>query len=106
NADCPNYRKAAQLLQEILRENGLPPEISEIPITDPAQAQALAFPGSPTIRVDGNDVDPTLPGRPYCGLSCRTYVVDGKLKGVPSHDMVRQAIRSALSADRTQSKEP
>jgi hypothetical protein len=85
-----------QLLREILREHALPEEISEISVSDFMQAEDLAFPGSPTIRVDGKDVDPTLANETGCGLACRTYVVDGKLQGLPSREMIVRAIRSAI----------
>ena len=97
--DCPNYEVAARLLKEILHEHGLPQKIADVPVTDFAQAEALTFPGSPTIRIDGKDVDTTFPEQGYRGLSCRTYIVDGKRQGVPSHAMISLAIRAALLAD-------
>lgn len=97
--DCPNCEVATRLLKEILHEHGLPPKIAELSVTDFAQAEALAFPGSPTIRIDGKDVDPTFPDQGYRGLSCRTYIVDGKRQGVPSRAMISLAIRAALLAD-------
>lgn len=103
--DCPSYEVAARLLKEILREHGLPQHISEVSVTDFAQGEVLAFPGSPTILVDGKDVDSALPEQGYRGLSCRTYIVDGKRQGFPSHTMTSLAIRSALSADRTKFRE-
>jgi DNA-binding beta-propeller fold protein YncE len=97
--DCPNSEVAARLLKEILHEYGLPQQIAEVSVTDFAQAEALAFPGSPTIRVDGKDVDTTFAEQGYRGLSCRTYIVDGKRQGVPSHAMISLAIRAALLAN-------
>jgi hypothetical protein len=75
----------------------LPEEISEIEVCDPAQAEELAFPGSPTIRVDGKDVETTLPVQGSYGLSCRTYVIDGTLHGVPSQEVISKAIRLAVA---------
>ena len=100
-ADCPNTAAARRLLKEALQELGLPEEISEIEVGDSAQAEALAFPGSPTIRVGGKDVDTTLSDQGGYGLSCRLYVTDGTRHGVPSHDIIRKALGSAIaSADR------
>jgi hypothetical protein len=95
--DCPNYEAAARLLKEILHEHGLPHKIAEVSVTDFAKVETLAFPGSPTIRIDGKDVDTTFPERGYRGLSCRTYIVNGKRQGFPSHAMISLAIRAALS---------
>jgi len=100
-ADCPNTEAARGLLEEALRELGLPEEISEIEVSDSAQAEALAFLGSPTIRVDDKDVETTLPAQGGYGISCRTYVIDGTRRGIPSDEIIREAIRSAVAlADR------
>src|SRR5260370_29137890 len=96
-ADCPNTEAARRLLKEALRELGLPEEISEIEVCDSALAEALAFPGSPTVRVDDKDVETTVPGEGSCGLSCRMYLIDGTLHGVPSDEMIRKAILSAIA---------
>ena len=93
-ADCPNADAARRLLKETMREVGLPEEISEVEVCDSVQAEALAFPGSPTIRVDGRDVENTPPGY---GLACRTYLIDGTRSGVPSAEMIRNAMRSAVA---------
>ena len=94
--NCPNYPAAADMLKEALRERGLPENISEIAVSDSAQAEALAFRGSPTIRVDGNDIEDTPPMQDQYGLSCRTYLIGGKLQGLPPRDMIRRALRTAL----------
>jgi hypothetical protein len=96
-ADCPSADAARGLLKQTLQELGLLEEISEIEVSDSAQAEALAFLGSPTIRVDGRDVETMLPGQLIYGLACRTYVTAGTRQGVPSGEMIRKAIRSALS---------
>ena len=70
-------------------------EIQEIEVFDGAQAEALAFPGSPTIRVDGKDVEPDSASRLAYGLSCRTYEIRGRLQGVPAREWIRDAICAA-----------
>ncbi len=94
-ADCPNYVEAARLLREMLSEFGARDEVSEIEVTDSAQADALAFIGSPSIRIEGKDIEPIEPSARHYALSCRTYLVDGKLTGVPPLDMIRAAISAA-----------
>lgn len=58
---CQHAAAAAALLAEVLRERapGVTPET--IVVTTEADAARLAFPGSPTIRVDGRDVEPGAP---------------------------------------------
>ncbi len=104
-AECPNYREAAQVLRETLLECGLRDEVSEIEVTDSVQAQALAFIGSPSIRIGGRDIEPTVSKERHYGLSCRTYLTGGKLTGVPPLDIIRAAVRLAASLAHTEYKE-
>jgi hypothetical protein len=78
-------------------ELGLDPaaiHVKEI-VTD-AEAGADAFPGSPTIRVDGRDVSPPPDGDPPA-LTCRVYRRrDGRVSPTPDPEDVRDALREAL----------
>jgi hypothetical protein len=57
------------------------------------QARELRFVGSPTIRVDGQDIDPPSDSR-YT-LTCRAYhLADDRISPLPSKDMIRRAFRS------------
>jgi hypothetical protein len=100
-AECANYREAARMLRKALCECGISDEVSELEVTDSAQAEALGFFGSPTIRIGGNDIERMLPKQSLYGLSCRTYMVGGKLVGVPPLDMICAAIRSVASLAQT-----
>ena len=51
------------------------------------------FPGSPTIRIDGQDLFPPAPGDPR-GLTCRVYRLrDGRVSPVPDPDDLRETLR-------------
>lgn len=58
---CQSGARTAALLAEVLRELAPGTPLLEIPVTSPEEAVALAFPGSPTVRVDGQDIDPDPP---------------------------------------------
>lgn len=75
---CPNYPPAFERLQAVLASEALQDEINGVPVSTEAQAKDLLFPGSPTIRVNGKDVEPSKSSAP--GLSCRLYA---NLSGVP-----------------------
>jgi hypothetical protein len=92
--DCPNTETARRLVKETLRELGLSEEIQEIEVSDSSQAEALRFPGSPTIRVDDIDVEAALPRQNNYGLSCRRYMIGGKRQGVPTQEMICEAKES------------
>jgi len=87
---CPNYAPAVERLQAVLEPQSLQAEIRSVPITNEAQAKALLFPGSPTIRIDGDDVEQHETVVP--SLACRLYA---NRSGVPSEESLRIAISSA-----------
>ena len=98
-AGCPISDAAKRLVEEILRRLARSEAVSEVEVSDAAHAQVLNFPGSPTIRVNGMDIEGSLTPSSSYGLSCRTYVVAGKFRGLPSEEMVRKAIQSAVSGE-------
>ena len=58
---CANGAKAQVLVADVLRE--LAPEVGveTTTVVTPADAERLRFPGSPTVRVNGRDIDPQAP---------------------------------------------
>ncbi len=92
---CPHYRPAVEQVKEALRLEGLTAELVEINVPDAARAQELKFLGSPTIRVNGQDIDPAAGSSTSFGLMCRTYGDAGRHTGVPPLDLIRAALRNA-----------
>ena len=94
-AGCPSYPAALADLRAALAEAGLDPQrviVREID-TD-AAAAAEGFVGSPTIRIDGRDVQP--PGDEPTGLTCRVYRLrDGRYSPTPDAADVRDALQAA-----------
>jgi copper chaperone CopZ len=93
---CPNHSVALERLKQILRQEGLPEHVEEMNVTSPEQAQALAFLGSPTIKINGVDVEPAARGSQAYAMACRTYRNAGKQQGQPDEEMIRAALREAL----------
>jgi hypothetical protein len=61
-------------------------------------AEQERFVGSPTIRIDGVDVQP-VESEPY-GLTCRIYYRrDGRISPNPDPVDVREALTTALSTE-------
>jgi hypothetical protein len=82
-----------ELLEQVLRERGIEAELDVREVTTREEAEALRFPGSPTILVDGRDVDPDgANARP--ALNCRIYrLPDGSPSPVPSREQLEAALR-------------
>ncbi len=83
------------LVHTVLRAEGVPVEVDEIPINNVEDASTHAFPGSPTIRVNGQDIESFPIDRLAVGFACRTYLVEGRPQGVPPRSLLEQAIRTA-----------
>jgi hypothetical protein len=66
---CPSAQSGQALLESVLREAGLQVEVRRIPVASAAEAAELGFPGSPTFRIDGRDVDPDVTPSTPTGLA-------------------------------------
>jgi len=89
---CPNHQGARELVERVAADLGIEPEVRLVDVQTPADAQRLRFLGSPTIRVNGRDVEPDADKRPEFVHSCRVYrTVDG-FAGQPNERWVREAL--------------
>jgi hypothetical protein len=90
---CPSYPEARRLVEQVLRELGRPQQVVMREVKTQQEAEELRFPGSPTIRVDGRDVDRRGAGaRP--ALTCRVYhLPDGRVSPLPSREQLEEALR-------------
>jgi hypothetical protein len=92
-AGCPSYPEALELLRDVIAERGLDLEIELHEVTTQEEAERLAFPGSPTIKIDGRDVD-AAGARGRAMLACRIYrLSDGRVSPVPARDALEAALR-------------
>lgn len=93
-AACPGWRAAEERVRQVLLEAGLDGAVSVrmVPVETEEDAQALRFVGSPTVRVDGEDVDPAADQRTSFGFQCRLYESEGRLEGLPSTSSIRSAL--------------
>jgi len=87
--DCPNYTPAVERVKKVLASESLQAEVSGILVNNETEAQALEFPGSPTIRINGSDVEPEQRTSSLC---CRFYA---NQSGLPSEAVLRAAVLQA-----------
>ena len=99
--DCPSYVRALDNLKEAQRLEHFPEQVDMIPVTSETDAQSKRFVGSPTIRIDGVDVEgPEAEKRGY-GFWCRVYADNGRITGWPSVAQIRQALQIARRQQKT-----
>jgi hypothetical protein len=96
---CPSSDDALAELRVEMAKLGLDPDSVEVrEIRSDADAQRDEFVGSPTIRVDGRDVQP--PGDDPIGLTCRVYRLrDGRIAALPDREDVRAGLVAAMEGD-------
>jgi hypothetical protein len=89
---CPNADATGELVRQAVRSEGVDAEIEYVKVETPSLAERLRFLGSPSVRVDGEDVEPLANDRTSYGLMCRTYDYGAEAAGTPSIAMIRAAI--------------
>lgn len=95
--DCPSHDDALARLRQVMAEEGIDAPVEVIQVETDDEAQAQRFTGSPTIRINGQDIDPPPEDAGYY-LSCRVYRhADGRFSPLPSVDMIRGALQKAGS---------
>ena len=90
---CPNYEALVPRLRAILERDGIETDVELRRVDTQAQAARLGFLGSPTVRIDGRDVEAAAATRRDFGLKCRLYRTPSGLKGVPPDEWILVAVR-------------
>jgi hypothetical protein len=89
---CPNHEAYLPRLRGLLDVAGVQARIELRRIESVEAAERERFLGSPTVRVDGHDVDPAAAQRDDYGLKCRLYASDDGLRGTPPDAWVLNAL--------------
>ncbi len=94
------------MLREAMSKRGV--EESELRIAEVLgddDAERMDFPGSPTIRVNGADIQD--PGDQPIGLTCRVYRRrDGRVSPLPDEQDIHAALDRAYGAGRPHDASP
>jgi len=97
---CPNRERAIALVSQVVAEAGADAEVRVIDVPDAQTAERTRFLGSPTIRVNGRDIEPGADERHDFVYSCRVFRTESGLTGQPDprwlHVALANATRGAL----------
>lgn len=89
---CPNHQPTAELVREVVRTLGVDATIREVEVRDADEAARLRFFGSPTVQINGQDIDPSVRSQGDYAFSCRMY---GR-SGSPPRALVEQALQQGM----------
>ena len=98
--DCPNHASFLPHLRQLLRDQGINDPVRLIEITGDDEAQRQRFLGSPTLRINGADVDPSAVGRTDYGMQCRIYLTEDGAQGIPPDSWVLRALGGGATPGR------
>ena len=90
--DCPHYQGTLAMVERVRAELGMDTELRTTLIGDQAAAEQARFPGSPTVRIDGCDVEPGSEPATQYTVGCRLYRLEHRFAGQPEERWVREAL--------------
>ena len=93
-ADCPHYEAARALVRELTRRLAPDSTLEDVDASDRAVAERYRFPGSPTVRIDGTDVDPDFRDSGDYLPRCRLYRTSRGVSGLPDPAWIEAALRA------------
>lgn len=89
---CPGYTEVRERLPLLLEQTGVDADIEERRVDSEQAARRERFLGSPTVRVDGRDVDRTATDRAGYGLRCRLYPAEDGMRRTPPDAWITEAL--------------
>ncbi len=94
--DCPNRGMALTVVERVVDETGVPADIEVVEVEDDDGAEDHRMLGSPTVFVDGRDVDPT-PLYDEFSVDDRIYHTPRGPSGWPEAEWIRDALLRAVA---------
>ncbi len=89
---CPNHDELLARVTRLLARSATPTRLVLHEITDEQSAQRARFLGSPTVRVDGRDIEPDAATRIDFAVRCRLYRTPDGLRGIPPDAWILAAL--------------
>ncbi len=91
---CPNCNAARELVEQTARELHIQADIERIQVNSDIEAERYHFLGSPTIQVNGEDIEVDR-RHEKASYACRVYRTAHGVVGVPPKHFLVDAIREA-----------
>jgi len=89
---CPNHERLLERLPRLLAGAGVTVPVTVRTIADAEAAEHARFLGSPSLRIDGRDVEPDSARRTDYGLKCRIYHTAAGISGLPPDEWILAAL--------------
>ncbi len=96
---CPHHEPALQLLEKVMAKEGVASPVTKTDVVSDSMAQEVRFAGSPSIRINDQDIEAEGIFEQGYGRKCRVYSVDGILQGIPPESLIRNAMTQAKTKE-------
>jgi hypothetical protein len=96
---CPNGPETVERAHNAISEVATDTELHLIVVQTVEEARNLLFLGSPSVRIDGLDVEVSARGRSDFGLQCRVYAVSDRVVATPPMEWIAEALRAPLTVE-------
>jgi hypothetical protein len=93
---CTAYQTALKHLEEVIQEKKLDAQVEMVKIENDGQAGEKRFLGSPSIRINGQDIEPGAQQIREFSMRCRLYLEGDQVNEWPGKGLIRRAIEQAL----------
>lgn len=93
--DCPSYKMAQESLEGIIQKHNIETRVQLIRVETDQEARDHHFVGSPSIRVNGEDLFPV--NHEHYALGCRVYQTPDGMRGWPTTEMIEDTLTARLS---------
>jgi hypothetical protein len=94
---CPSTDAFLPRLRDLLAQLGATDRLRLRRVETIEDAERVRFLGSPSVRVDGCDIEPGADERTDYGLKCRLYRIDSEMHGDPPTEWVLAALGHAAA---------
>ena len=103
--DCPTMGLVEDMIKKVLDEFDVKDaEIEKIRVGSFAEAEDLKFLGSPTVRINGNDIEPDSHRRTEYEMAPRSYRVKGMMQDLPDIKWLKASVRKAKAEEDAQAE--
>jgi hypothetical protein len=89
---CPSHAQFLPRLQAVIDQADVAADVELLRVESLETAVAERFLGSPSVRVDGRDIEPGADERTDYGLKCRLYPTPRGLQGTPPEEHLLAAL--------------
>jgi hypothetical protein len=94
---CPNHRQALENIQTALLSLGVELPVATVSVETDSEAVEKRFLGSPSVRINGIDLEIHSEGESQYSMQCRRYRDGNAVVGYPPVELIRSALSEALN---------